>query len=62
MLLRVIRRISEDSGIKSPWNLVVTGHQNAVAVSLKKFRVQDVSPLLVEELSLTVRHQSRIKD
>jgi hypothetical protein len=57
ILFRVVRRVREDSGIKSPLNSIAAKNHNAVLPSLNELLIQKDPPLLMHEFTMAVGHE-----
>jgi hypothetical protein len=56
-LLRIICRICEYAGVKTPLRTIAAVHYNAMFISKKEVIVQETLPLLVYQLSVAMSQQ-----
>lgn len=59
-LFWVVSGISEDAWIEAMLNPIGTGYDNAMAVGLNEFGIQQMLPLPMKKLSLTMSQEGRI--
>ena len=57
LLLRIISRVCENSGIKSAPNSVAAFDHNTVVGCFQKFIVEEYHPLRMHDFSTTMNHQ-----
>lgn len=59
-LLWVIRRVREDTRVEPTLTTIIAGHDDPMTVRLHELIIQYMTPLGMEELSLTMRQESLV--